>query len=348
MSARFAPLVYGTVVATHVAVLVALLALLASGRLAAVPDSATQPGDASLATPAPSCVAPFGTVTGVANYTYPLGAGHHSIGGGPGATHTVTPKAPNTPASPSHNATTIVVDVPAHSNCGEKNLDALNYVSLADVFPFAARLGCDPNNITGATCGDGSGRVFTGVKWQCVEYGRRFLLRTHQATFASIPGAKDIFPLRTFTKLSLHPPSTSISVSTSGAANAQGLRPCLCRAKDVPVTTLPNGEAGFNVRTGDVLIYSTQGPPGSDMQYGHIAAVVDVVPPTASDHRNALRTLPPQTSLLAYVHVAEENWASLPWAHVGYSRALPLLRNTSSGAVTVSDPPYWILGVKRV
>jgi glutathionylspermidine amidase/synthetase len=37
--------------------------------------------------------------------------------------------------------------------------------------------------------------VFTGYKWQCVEFARRYLVMTSQFTFASIPMAYHIFQL---------------------------------------------------------------------------------------------------------------------------------------------------------
>jgi len=38
--------------------------------------------------------------------------------------------------------------------------------------------------------------VFTGVRWQCVEYGRRYLVVTQGATFGDVHGAINIFDLK--------------------------------------------------------------------------------------------------------------------------------------------------------
>lgn len=39
--------------------------------------------------------------------------------------------------------------------------------------------------------------VFTGVRWQCVEFSRRFLIITKQVTFEGIDGAHQIFNINT-------------------------------------------------------------------------------------------------------------------------------------------------------
>jgi len=43
--------------------------------------------------------------------------------------------------------------------------------------------------------------IFTGIKWQCVEYARRYLIITKGITFANVNNAYDIFDLHYFISL---------------------------------------------------------------------------------------------------------------------------------------------------
>jgi len=74
---------------------------------------------------------------------------------------------------------------------------------------FGAKIGASPNGVISySSCfkmvprGErynssfiliGKTRFFTGTKWQCVEYARRYLLLTFGVTFSSIPMAWNIF-----------------------------------------------------------------------------------------------------------------------------------------------------------
>lgn len=42
------------------------------------------------------------------------------------------------------------------------------------------------------------GRIFTGIKWQCVEYARRWLILRRNLTFSQVDGAADIWYLNSF------------------------------------------------------------------------------------------------------------------------------------------------------
>jgi len=44
--------------------------------------------------------------------------------------------------------------------------------------------------------------IFTGLRWQCVEFARRYLIINHSITFGEIPNAYDIFKLNNFHNLS--------------------------------------------------------------------------------------------------------------------------------------------------
>jgi len=44
-------------------------------------------------------------------------------------------------------------------------------------------------------------QIFTGIKWQCVEYARRYLILNHNITFQEIDNAYDIFALDYFNSI---------------------------------------------------------------------------------------------------------------------------------------------------
>jgi glutathionylspermidine amidase/synthetase len=65
-------------------------------------------------------------------------------------------------------------DVPAYSNCNnsfESGFD--NFISYKNE------------------------NIFSGMKWQCVEYARRYLVTKLGVTFESVDGAEDVFALKT-------------------------------------------------------------------------------------------------------------------------------------------------------
>ena len=43
--------------------------------------------------------------------------------------------------------------------------------------------------------------IYTGIKWQCVEYARRYLILNHNITFQEIDNAYDIFALDYFNSI---------------------------------------------------------------------------------------------------------------------------------------------------
>lgn len=69
------------------------------------------------------------------------------------------------------------------------------------------RQGIDPNGIVAYKNNNSTEHnhylgVFTGLKWQCVEYARRWLIINKGVTFESIPDASDIWTLDTVSLLS--------------------------------------------------------------------------------------------------------------------------------------------------
>ena len=88
--------------------------------------------------------------------------------------------------------------------------------------------------------------VYCGMKWQCVEYGRRYLHEVKGFTFEGVHGAHNIWDLDTLTEL-------KTSVTHEFLSNKNG------RSKDKPLE-------------GALLIYPMQ----DDCPFGHVAAIVDV------------------------------------------------------------------------
>lgn len=89
--------------------------------------------------------------------------------------------------------------------------------------------------------------TFTGMKWQCVEYARRYLMVTKGVQFDSVDGASDIWALNEVTSVNESAPQ---SYTLKSFAN--GL------TRDPP-------------SVGDMLIYPIQPP---DMPYGYVAIIV--------------------------------------------------------------------------
>lgn len=90
--------------------------------------------------------------------------------------------------------------------------------------------------------------VFTGMKWQCVEYARRWLFIRKGCVFDSIDGAKDIWNLT-----------------------------IVQRVVDKKCFTLkshPNGSP-YRPQNESLLIYKGSTP---DIPFGHVAVIVDVLP----------------------------------------------------------------------
>lgn len=128
---------------------------------------------------------------------------------------------------------------------------------------FGAILGVSNGVFAYSNCNDshasdewntvGAGGEKSGLKWQCVEYARRYLLlrgAPEPATFADVDGAADIWQL------------TSVRLLSGSTAR---------------LVKCPNGATpsagGSKPRSGDLLIYPRQ--PG-DFPFGHVAVIVGV------------------------------------------------------------------------
>ena len=126
--------------------------------------------------------------------------------------------------------------------------------AATDVTPYGTNLGANKGTI-GYSNGNSDyiseeynqdGDIYYGMKWQCVEYSRRWLIQQYRYTFESVDGAADIWSLKNF-----------VDVDTSHAVN---------------ITKVENGSK-CKPEVGNVLIYKRG---GSDIPYGHVAIIVDV------------------------------------------------------------------------
>ncbi|OQS07147.1 bifunctional glutathionylspermidine amidase/glutathionylspermidine synthetase [Thraustotheca clavata] len=100
----------------------------------------------------------------------------------------------------------------------------------------AEALDMDPNYVDG---------VYTGVRWQCVELGRRYLYVNYGVVFGSVDYAFQIFDLPTFKRIATQAP--------------------------VAITKHPNGSPEPPAH-GSLLIWS---PYGEMAETGHVAVVVN-------------------------------------------------------------------------
>ena len=148
----------------------------------------------------------------------------------------------------------------------------------------------------------GGGRVYTGFKWQCVEYARRWWILTHGVTFGSVGMAYEIFDLPHFTR----------AVPEGNDADAP----------PVAVDRVRNGRAGLRPTEGTVLLWE---PQGFFAKTGHVAIVT-----AASD----------TWVRVAEQNVTDAPWGAAEPSSPpvrGYSREIPA-RVGPDGQYTISDP----------
>ncbi|CAF3518297.1 unnamed protein product [Rotaria socialis] len=90
--------------------------------------------------------------------------------------------------------------------------------------------------------------VYTGVKWQCVEYARRWLFIRKGCTFADVYSANDMWYKLSYVEQ-------------------------VVDGKRFPLKTYPNGSP-TKPKTESLIIYERN----SKLPFGHVAVIVDVVP----------------------------------------------------------------------
>ncbi|AIO01588.1 D-alanyl-glycyl endopeptidase-like protein [Leishmania panamensis] len=151
----------------------------------------------------------------------------------------------------------------------------------------------------------------TGMKWQCVEYARRYWMlhgKPTPALFGTVVGAADIWH-------SIHSVTLLDNKTTA------------------PLLKFQNGAklgyGGNAPRVGDLLIYprDTLG----NFPFGHVAVVVGVEMPANAEANDSYTDAEMAAAQLrqrrGLVYIAEQNWDSVPWPkpYHNYSRSLPLV-----------------------
>jgi hypothetical protein len=165
--------------------------------------------------------------------------------------------------------------------------------STSCVTPFGLELGRDSTGIVGySNCNDeyvsnldgwaADGTVYSGMKWQCVEYSRRWLITNRNFTYASVDIAVEIWDLPTVTVLN----------------------PGLGENTTLPFAQYPTGETAICPEVGCLLIYNTE-----LVSTGHVAVVVGV---------NASTSIPGN----GFISVGEQNLFNERWPHNASAREL--------------------------
>lgn len=137
---------------------------------------------------------------------------------------------------------TFADDTSLPQNCTESCITPYSELLGSTVEGISAYSNCqsncvvfDPNKLNG---------VYTGIKWQCVEFTRRWLIQNRGLTFGDVDVAADIWALKEFTRL-----------------NDQS---------SVPLTRFENGARQIPIR-GDLLVYGRE-----FLGTGHAAIVLQV------------------------------------------------------------------------
>jgi hypothetical protein len=102
----------------------------------------------------------------------------------------------------------------------------------------------EPNNISGKSLSLNKD-VYTGIKWQCVEFARRWWIRQKGITFGSVESANEIFDLNNAEKLN---------------------------SKELIILKKEKNFSNNVPKVGNLIIYKKY----SDLPYGHVAVVVNV------------------------------------------------------------------------
>lgn len=196
--------------------------------------------------------------------------------------------------------------VPAHSNCNSY------HASFEDHFI----------NVTDSATNRTALNVFTGMRYQCVEFSRRFLASSpilgKYVTFEAIDGASDIFPLTNVSSVFDSDEIYEFETHVNGKPN--------------------NSPPKF----GDLVIYPKQGTY-DDFPFGHVSVVTFV------DMANMT------------VGIGEQNWANAPWPARApceedkgengirqHARLMPLSYNTTTNTYALDSEGGAVQGWKRV
>ena len=150
----------------------------------------------------------------------------------------------------------IVIVIYQYSNCFS-SLSSISSSRSRDLVPFNSILGVTSNNVIAYSNGNDSfysgesnyfNGIYMGLKWQCVEYARRWIFTEKNLVFESIQGANLIWTQLKFVE----------------------------RVKDgkrFPLKHHWNGSPSPPLN-GTLIIYPIQ----NAMPYGHVAVIVQVLP----------------------------------------------------------------------
>lgn len=190
----------------------------------------------------------------------------------------------------------------SYSNCND------DYVSIFDSYMNLTVPKVDA--ATGALTMT-SHEFYTGLKWQCVEYARRYWMingRPKPAYFGSVDVAADIWNLTEVHLLENTSQTLPLRRYKNGDRVMEGLQP---------------------PQSGDILIYPVQ--PGG-FPAGHVAVIAKV-----------------EMTKHGAVYVAEQNWGSMQWPEPfhNFSRRIPLHYDPLTTAVMLNDPAGKIMGWMR-
>ena len=181
-------------------------------------------------------------------------------------------------------------DVPAYSNCNDEHTSWESHFVDHD---------------HGHTAEPIDDHFEVGMKWQCVEYARRYLFLKEHVAFGDVDSAFHIWDLKY-----VYPRKLLAEDKT-----VRNEKP----DNGVPLQRFQNGRTRFSPIMNDILIWRQQ----EGMPHGHIAVVVGMHVGENGDH---------------FVEIAEQNHDSLPWGVKNYSRALLLTDNRQG--VNVPNPPH--------
>jgi glutathionylspermidine amidase/synthetase len=148
--------------------------------------------------------------------------------------------------------------------------------------------------------------IYTGLKYECVEFVRRWLIIVHKITFESVDHARNIYKLNNF--YSITDPVKTDPVKTDPVKTDP--------VKKINIIKCANGES--DISFGDLIIWEYQGEFSS---YGHVAVVVGI--------KNN------------FVYIAEQNITNKSWNGKKYSRKLSFTNNT---LVDIDYPDTKIVG----
>lgn len=152
-----------------------------------------------------------------------------------------------------------------------------------------------------------------GVRWQCVEFVRRYLLMSKAVWLRSVPSAEGIWGLKDI----LHLPSGG----------------------PVQMHRLENGKTCETPKAGDLVVWRRT----RDIPFGHVAVVVavDMLAQPALENESPSSSHPSRR--LAVVSIAEQNFVASAWKG-GCSRSLDLLLHANGSLELLDDMQHPIIG----